>query len=92
MDHALIGRIRVLERALVLERAEAAVPPIVDRFVDQWDPATTYYELELPRRLAMAGFHLPTSYRSITYLEQCRRDNTPPDPDHLIHILLPWTT
>ena len=91
MVQSLTGRLRVLERALVLERAEAAVGPVVSRFVQEWDSHGPN-ELELPRRLARAGFNLPTVGRAVTYLERCRRQSTPPDPDRLLRLLLPWTT
>lgn len=51
-----------------------------------------YYELELGRRIHMAGITLPTYGYALAYLENCRRHKTQPNPDHLINNLLPWTT
>ena len=86
-----LGRIRALERLLVLERAEALVPPIVHRYVDEWDPANPHYPLELAVRVRRAGITLPTHDHALGYLERCRRANEVPDPKHLIYALLPWT-
>ena len=86
-----LGRVRALERLLVLERAEAVVPPIVYRYVDEWEPDNPDYSLELAVRVSSAGITLPSHDHARTYLERCHRANKVPDPKHLTYALLPWT-
>ena len=85
------GRVRALERALLLERAEAMVPAIVRQYLEDWDPEDADYTLELAVRIRQAGITLPGYGQARTYLENCQRRNIEPNPRHLLYALLPWT-
>ena len=85
------GRVRRLERALLLERAEAIVPAIVRQYLEDWDPDDRELPLALAVRLRRAGITLPGYGQARTYLENCQRRNIEPDPKHLLYALLPWT-
>ena len=86
-----LGRVRSLERKLILERAEAVVPLIVDTYVYEWDPDNPEYPLELAVRIRRAGITLPGYGNTLAYLENCRRRKQTPNPKHLTYALLPWT-
>ena len=86
------GLVRALERALLLERAEAIVPQIVREYLEDWDPDDRLYPLDLGIRIRAAGITLPGHYgQALTYLERCQRDNVVPNPKPLTYALLPWT-
>ena len=85
------GRVRALERALLLERAEAIVPRIVREYLEEWDPDDLDYPLGLARRIRAAGLTLPGYGHARAYLQRCQRDNVEPDPKPLTYALLPWT-
>ncbi len=87
------GRVRRLERALLLERAEAVVPTIVRQYLEDWDPDDWEYPLDLAMRVRRAGITLP-SYshtEARTYLENCRRRGIEPTQKPILSALLPWT-
>ena len=85
------GRVRALERALILERAEAVVPQIVRQYLEDWDPDDREFPLALAMRLRRAGITLPGYGQARLYLENCQRRNIQPNPKHLLYALLPWT-
>ena len=85
------GRVRALERALTLERAEAVVPAMVRQYLEDWDPDDRDYPLDLAVRIRAAGITLPGYGQALAYLERCQRHNVEPNPRHLTYALLPWT-
>ena len=87
------GRVRRLERALLLERAEAIARKVVRQYLEDWDPDDRGYPLDLAIRLRQAGVTLPNQSQSQArlYLENCQRSKTVPDPKPILYALLPWT-
>ena len=59
----------------IVARAERQPPPESHPFI---------------RRVADAGFRLPTFMAVSQYLERCRTQNTIPDSGRLLRSLLPW--
>ena len=43
------------------------------------------------RRVASAGFRLPSFMAVHKYLERCRANNSLPDREDLLHALIPWS-
>ena len=90
----MTSRLRVLERALVLERTATALESVVEELVERYRRAsvegrTAPDSLELLDGLREAGISMPRVPRAINYLQRCIRDGTTPDPSALFRILLP---
>ncbi|MDA1347427.1 MAG: hypothetical protein O3A47_00930 [Chloroflexi bacterium] len=90
MTHSL----RRLERALVRERVDLIVTAVVNDFLDRWSRALadgwpTPPVLDFSLALSRAGVH-PFRCPGVTnYLADCAREQTLPDADRLVRILLP---
>ena len=73
-------RLRRLAEELCLQsvaaRADRQPPPESHAFI---------------RRVASAGFRLPTFMAVYKYLERCRANNSFPDREDLLHVLIPWS-
>ena len=41
--------------------------------------------------MASAGFRLPSFMAVYKYLERCRANNSLPDREDLLHVLIPWS-
>ena len=86
--------LRYLERRLVLERTEIGVQEAVDRLLGRWDQALSEGSappdpLDFASTLVKAGFHLHTTHRALSYLDECQAEASLPDRDRLLRVLLP---
>ena len=81
-----------------MERAEVQVGLLVEQFVRRWDYAVyqgwqTPDSMEFIEQLLDAGFYLlNTNMRTISYIEECRREGKIPEQRRLLQILLPWSS
>ena len=93
---ALQSRVRALRRKLALPRARLVVQRMADELCLQWTSAQAGRQ-PLPDshafilRTANAGFRLPSFTAVFRYLERCRAENQPPNPQCLPRTLLPRT-
>lgn len=89
------ARLRALERKLVLERAEVCLEGMVNNLVIQWNIAKQMgwpltEPIDFIRNTIEQGFFFRRNLKALSYLEECKRENTLPDQRRLIQILLPW--
>lgn len=87
--------LRRLERKLVFERAETAVPELVDDLIARWyraleDGTPPPNPIDAIGHIIRSGFYLPRSARATDYLDDCHRQGILPDRHRLLLILLPW--
>ena len=88
-------RVNALRRKMALALAVVRLRPLAQEFCAQWDRALSDSR-RLPqshpfiRRVAQAGFRLPTFMAAHRYLERCRRQNALPNCYELLRSLLPW--
>lgn len=87
--------LRRLERKLVIERAETAVPKLVDDLIARWrraleDGTPPPHPIDAIGHIIRSDFYLPRSARATDYLDDCHRQGTLPDRHRLLLILLPW--
>ena len=89
------SRINALRRKMALEISVASLRPLADDFCLEWSVAQT--DRKPPpddhtfiRRVADAGFRLPTFIAAHRYLTRCLAENVVPGVEHLLGALLPW--
>ncbi len=89
-------RVNALRRKMARALAVVRLRPLAQEFCAQWDSALSGSQ-SLPeahsfiRRVAQAGFRLPTFMAAHRYLERCRRRNALPNCYELLRSLLPWS-
>jgi hypothetical protein len=89
-------RVNALRRKMARALAVVRLRPLAQDFCAQWDSALSGSR-PLPephsfiRRVAQAGFRLPTFMAAHRYLERCRRQNALPGCHELVRSLLPWS-
>ena len=89
-------RVNALRRKMARALAVVRLRPLAQEFCAQWDSALSGSQ-SLPephsfiRRVAQAGFRLPTFMAAHRYLERCRRRNALPNCYELVRSLLPWS-
>ena len=89
-------RVNALRRKMARALAVVRLRPLAQEFCAQWDRALSDSR-PLPeahsfiRRVAQAGFRLPTFMAAHRYLERCRHQNALPGCHELLRALLPWS-
>ena len=89
-------RVNALRRKMARALAVVRLRPLAQELCAQWDSAISDSR-PLPqshpfiRRVAQAGFRLPTFMAAHRYLERRRRQNALPDWYELLRALLPWS-
>ena len=89
------SRINALRRKMALEISVVRLRPLADDFYLQWqvvvsDRRPAPDDHTFIRRVADAGFRLPTFMAAHRYLTRCLADNVVPGVEHLLGALLPW--
>ncbi len=96
---SLRARIRSLRRKMALPYAQVMLQREADDLCTQWAVAQaekrpTPSPQAFVRRVAQAGFHLPTFAAAARYLERCaglrQEPSREPTPELLLRALLPW--
>ena len=89
------SRINALRRKMALEISVVRLRPLADDFCLEWTVAVS--DRQPPpddhtfiRRVADAGFRLPTFMAAHRYLTRCLAENVVPGVEHLLGALLPW--
>ena len=92
----MVSMLRVLEKRLVLERADPGVWILVGELVSKW-----YWAVQEGKpvpdphdfvgRVIDDGFFLPTLASVMSYLEDCRSQGIIPEEKSLFRRLLPWS-
>ena len=93
---ALQARVRALQRILAPELAVVRLRRLSEEFcieslVDQANGEPPSHPHVFIQRVAAAGFRLPSFMAVHKYLERCRGNNDLPDPEDLLHALIPWS-
>ena len=83
-------RVDALKRRFARELAIIKLRRIADAVSDEWDPSEPPEHADVIRRVADAGFRLPTFMKLRRYLDLIRRDEDVPEPDEIVLRLLPW--
>ncbi|MYC34095.1 MAG: hypothetical protein F4X64_13085 [Chloroflexi bacterium] len=83
-------RIDTLKRKFARELAVIKLRRIADTVADDWDPECPPEPADVIRRIADAGFRLPTFTRLSRYLKDARRQGEVLDPESIVLELLPW--
>ena len=83
-------RIDALKRKFARELAIIKLRRIADAVADDWDPECLPEPADVIRRIADAGFRLPTFARLSRYLKDARRQGEVLDPESIVFELLPW--
>ena len=93
---ALQARVRTLQRILAPELAVVRLRRLSEEFCIE--STVAHANGQLPshphafiRRVAAAGFRLQSFMAVHKYLERCRDRNDLPDPEDLLHALIPWS-
>ncbi len=94
---SLQARVRSLRRQMALPYAQLMIQRMSNEVCDQWAVAralkrTLPSPWEFVRKVAKAGFRLPTFTSAVGYLEACNERRNQPYPDHLLRLLLPWAS
>ncbi len=89
------SRINALRRKMALEISVVRLRPLADDFCLQWSVAVSDRrpapdDHTFIRRVADAGFRLPTFMAAHRYLTRCLTENIVPGVEHLLGALLPW--
>ncbi len=92
---SLRARVRSLRRRLALPDAQLMVQRVAGDLCTQWacaraDKRPTPSPQAFVRRVAGAGFLLPTFSVAVRYLERCASLCQEPSPERLLRALLPW--
>ena len=91
------SRINALRRKMALEISHVRLRPMVEDFCTE-SYAAAMDRKPLPdglafiRKVADAGFFLPTFMAAHKYLEQCLEEKVVPGVEHLLGAFLPWAT
>ena len=83
-------RIDALKRKFARELAIIQLRRIAESVADAWNPDDPPEPADVIRRVADAGFRLPTFGRLGHCLRDARRQGEPPDPESFVCSLLPW--
>ena len=88
------NRINALRRKYTLPLAVNSLRPLAEEFCQQWavaqaDRKPAPESQPFIRKIASAGFRLPTFMELHKYIERRRRNNTRPDVRKIIRCLLP---
>ena len=83
-------RIDALKRKFARELAIIRLRRIAESVADAWNPDDPPEPADVIRRVADAGFRLPTFGRLGHCLRDARRQGEPPDPESFVCSLLPW--
>ena len=92
---SLQARVRALQRILAPELAVVRLRRLSEEFciessvgrADRQPPSHAHVFIQ---RVASAGFRLSTFMAVHKYLERCRDRDDLPDPEDLLHALIPW--
>ena len=92
---ALRSRVNALRRKMVHALSIVKVRRMADDYCHHWFVATSNHELppdpqRLIQGLGRAGLRLPSFASANNFLDDCRRNNTDPDSQRLVSVLLPW--
>ena len=92
--YELRRRINALRRKLAIPLAVVRLRRLAQEFCIESNVARSERQPQpeshpFIKRVADAGFRLPTFLAVHKYLERCRTQNTLPDPHGLVHTLLP---
>ena len=92
---SLRARVRSLRRRLALPYAQLMVQRAAGDLCTEWacaqaDKRPTPSPQAFVRRVAAAGFLLPTFSVAARYLERCASIRHEPSPERLLRALLPW--
>ena len=93
---SLQARVRALQRILAPELAIVRLRRLSEEFciestvshANGQPPAQPHAFIQ---RVASAGFRLPSFMAVHKYLERCRDRSDLPDPEDLLHALIPWS-
>ena len=83
-------RVDALKRRFARELAIIKLRRIAEAVADDWTPADPPEPSEVIRRIARAGFRLPTFTRLRRCLDDARRKGEVPYPDEIVLSLPPW--
>ena len=83
-------RVNALNRRFAPELAIIKLRRIAESVADDWDPSEPPEPADVIRRIADAGFRLPTFVRLSRYLKDTRRQGDVPEPESIVLDLLPW--
>ena len=83
-------RVNALKRKFAPELAIIKLRRIAESVADDWDPSEPPEPADVIRRIADAGFRLPTFVRLNRYLKDTRRQGDVPEPESIVLDLLPW--
>ena len=83
-------RIDALKRKFAPELAILKLRRISESVADDWDPDRPPEPADVIRRVADAGFRLPTFIHLRRYLDDMRRQGDVPLPASIVCSLLPW--
>ncbi len=94
--NALRARVNALRRKMARPLAVLRIRRLADEF--SLECAVAYAEHRAPpdshaliRRVASAGFRLPTFMAVHKYLNRCRSRNAIPETEDILNALLPWS-
>ena len=93
---ALRARVRALQRKMALELAVVRLRRLAGEYCLQSSAARRDNQpspdpLAFIRRVAAAGFRLPSFMVAHNYLQRCRDNNALPDTEDLLRAFLPWS-
>ena len=93
---ALRVRVRALQRKFARELAALRLRRLAEEHCRQSSEARAARHPPpgshaFIRRVASAGFRLPSFMAVHNYLERCRANNSLPDREDLLHALIPWS-
>ena len=83
-------RVDALKRRFAREIAILELQEIAESISDEWSPSEPPEPGHVIRRVANAGFLLPTFMSLRRYLDDVRRQQDVPDPEEFVLALLPW--
>ena len=83
-------RVDALKRRFARELAIIKLRQIAEAVSDEWDPSEPPEPGDVIRRIADAGFRLPTFARLSRYLKDIRRQGDVPESEAIVLNLLPW--
>ncbi len=89
------SRINALRRKFALEISHNEIRTMVDDHCLQWTIARAERkpapdDFAFFRKVAAAGYRLPTFTSAHSYLQRCLAEKTVPGIEHLLGALLPW--
>ena len=82
--------IDALKRKFARELAVIKLRRVAEAVANDWTPSEPPEPSDVIRRIAKAGFRLPTFARLHRYLDDTRREGDVPYPNTIVLSLLPW--